>query len=502
MSRAFRSEQLNAFDAVVVGAGPAGSVAARQLALSGHSVALISRSPGRHTLAESLPPSCTKLFERLGIRESIDQAGFIRATGNTVQWADEARRVERFDRDRYGYQVRRDVFDALLLDAARAAGATVVESGVVRDIGHETDEWRVVYERVTAQSADRAELRATWLLDCSGRSGVVARAGWRRPQAAARTTAVIGVWDRIAGWPVEDNTHTLVESYDGGWAWSVPISATRRYVTVMLDPSVSDLPGRTRLAHAYRGELARTRMLRELVATAVLVESPWGCDASPYSAHRVADEGVLLVGDAASFVDPLSSFGVKKALASGWLASVVVHTSLLDSRMTSAALALYSEREGEMYEHLQRQSAALSREAAGAHETDFWRGRGDFPLDQSPGADLTLLSADARVLGAFEQLKARASVTLRPNASLRIIERATVRGSRVVLDSHLVAPQVPQGVRYCRSVDLMVMAQLAPRYKQVPDLFDAYNRAAPPAPLPDFLGALSTMIALDMLSLA
>jgi flavin-dependent dehydrogenase len=311
------------------------------------------------------------------------------------------------------------------------------------------------------------------------------------------------VWDSTVGWPVEDDTHTLVESYGGGWAWSVPVSATRRYVTVMLDPTTTELPGRTQLGEAYQAELARTRMLRELVASATLIEPPWGCDASPYSAHRVAEHGVLLVGDAASFVDPLSSFGVKKALASAWLASVVVHTSLLDSRMAPAALALYAGREGAMYEHLQRQSASLSREAAGAHETEFWRGRADFSFDQSPDdLDLAALRTDPRVLDAFEQLKVQASVKLRPSGSFQVVERATVRGGRVVLDRHLVAQQVPQGVRYCRNVDLVVVAQLAPRYDQVPDLYDAYNRAAAPAPLPDFLGALSTMIALDMLSLA
>ena len=39
-------------------------------------------------------------------------------------------------------------------------------------------------------------------------------------------------------------------------------------------------------------------------------------------------------------------------------------------------------------------------------------------------------------------------------------------------------------------------------FEQVPDLFEAYNRAAPPAPLPDFLGALSTLVGFGMLTLA
>ncbi len=497
-------EPRSTFDAVIIGAGPAGSAAARQLALSGHSVALIGRAATRRALAESLPPSCTKLFDRLGIRDIVDHAGFVRATGNTVQWADQPRRVERFEDGRHGYQVRRNDFDALLLDAARAAGATVFENCAVRDVEHENNLWQVGYDRPSAAEGS-GFAHGRWLLDCSGRSGVIARAGWRRPESAARTTAVIGVWERSESWPVDDDTHTLVESYDGGWAWSVPVSAMQRYVTIMLNPSLSELPGRSQLEAAYRAELARTRMLRELVGEATLSEPPWGCDASPYSAHQVAGDGALLVGDAASFVDPLSSFGVKKALASSWLAAVVVHTSLLDSRMASAALAFYSERERAMYEHLQRQAAGLSREASGAHETEFWRERADLVFDQSPqdvGADVAALGADPRVLGAFEELKRRASVSLQPSGSLRTTERATVRGGRVVLDTHLIAQHAPNGVRYYRNVDLLVIAELAPRYQQVPDLFDAYNRNAPPAALPDFLGALSTLIGLDMLTLA
>ena len=106
------------------------------------------------------------------------------------------------------------------------------------------------------------------------------------------------------------------------------------------------------------------------------------------------------------------------------------------------------------------------------------------------------------MLRAFGELKRRESAQLRPTPGLSFTERATVRGHRVVLQEHLVTPTLPQGVRYCRNVDLVLIARLAGQFDQVPDLFDAYNRAASPAPLPDFLGALSTMIALEMLAFA
>jgi hypothetical protein len=271
----------------------------------------------------------------------------------------------------------------------------------------------------------------------------------------------------------------------------------------MLDPSITSIPGRATLAPAYRAELARTTMLRDLVEGAALVDGPWGCDASPYSADRVAEDGLMLVGDAASFVDPLSSFGVKKALASAWLAAVAVHTALADAAMRDSALELFARRERAMYEHLQRQSAALSREAAGAHATDYWASRGDdAAFHGGSDLDVMMLRSDPRILGAFEELKRRSSVQLRAGTAMGVVERAIVRGNRIVLEQHLAVPELDDPVRYCRSVDLLLVAQLAPRHDQVPDLFDAYNRMAPPAPLPDFLGALSTLVGLGVLALA
>jgi hypothetical protein len=171
--------------------------------------------------------------------------------------------------------------------------------------------------------------------------------------------------------------------------------------------------------------------------------------------------------------------------------------------MTTAALDLFNDREQVMHEHLRRQSSELSREAAGAHASDFWNGRGDTAADAISGEfDVATLRTDTRVLSAFEELKRRPSIHLRTGDAVRVDPRAIVRGHRVVLEDHLTAPNAPKGVRYCRNVDLVLITRLAGQHDQVPDLYDAYNRLAPPAPLPDFLGTLSTLIGLDMLVFA
>ena len=57
----------------------------------------------------------------------------------------------------------------------------------------------------------------------------------------ARTVALVGEWRRDCAWPVPDATHTLIESYDDGWMWSVPRRAGVRHIAAMVDPHRSAL---------------------------------------------------------------------------------------------------------------------------------------------------------------------------------------------------------------------------------------------------------------------
>ena len=50
-----------------------------------------------------------------------------------------------------------------------------------------------------------------------------------------------------------------------------------------------------------------------------------------------------------------------------------------------------------------------------------------------------------------------------------------------------------------RGVDLLQLIELATSHSQVPDLFEAYQRVCPPVTLPDFLGALSVLLAKGVL---
>jgi hypothetical protein len=268
----------------------------------------------------------------------------------------------------------------------------------------------------------------------------------------------------------------------------------------MVDPSLTAVGGRAQLAAVYQNELAKTARLSRLLRGATISVEPWASEASAYRAARVSDGGVLLVGDAASFVDPLSSFGIKKALASAWLAAIVTHTCLLQPELQSAALQLYETREALMYHALQTASADFSRLAASGHAHDFWTERALTDLEVSNGEpDVGALRRDTAVLAAFDALKQAESLSLRQSNNVRRIDLPIVRGNRITLTPHLTNAAFPHGIRYVRDVDLLKLAELASGFAQVPDLYEAYNRSAPPVALPDFLGALSVLIAKGVL---
>jgi flavin-dependent dehydrogenase len=462
-------------DVVVLGGGPAGAAAAGMLARLGASVLVLTRA-ARWSIGESIPPSTARLFDELGLAATVDDAGFLRSRGNTVWWGDGPERIEPFPSDAAGWQVERSHFDEVLLRAVEAAGAQVEQDAVVSAV-----ELGGVSQTVTARIGGAADRRITgkWVLDCTGRAGVLARRLGREAREGRATFAMHGVWE-ADNWDIPDPTHTLIETTRGGWAWSIPVSARRRHVTAMVDPPAVALEGST-LADVYHAELAGTAHFSRLLRGARLITAPGGLSAAPYVASRFAGPGWALVGDAASFIDPLSSFGIKKALAAAWLAAVVVHTALTDDTMTDAAIELFEARERDAFEELSRQAEGV------------WTGAGAAPRDE------TTVLREPSVHAAFEALKRADSIALRPAPDVIMAPAPTVRGQRVVLEPHLRCAWKPNGVRFVRGISLPALTALAPSVSQVPDLFDRYTRAEGPTDLRDFLGVLSLLVAKGVL---
>ena len=486
-------------EVAVIGGGPAGATAARLLRRWGHSVLLLTRDRNPSAaIAESLPPSCRRLFRHLEIEQELDAAGFRRTTGNTVWWGSDEARVEWFPVGESGWQVRSTELEAVLLELAVKAGVEVIRGASVREVGGVSNQSSGPTRVVADIGGEVQTLPVTWVLDASGRSGVLARHGMRRPFTGAATLALAASWVDSADWDLPDPSHTLVEGYEDGWAWSVPLLERRRFLAVMVDPLHTELAEERERAALYEAEIAKTRFLAPLLLTSERSSAVLACDASSYTSELFAGPGFFLLGDAGSFIDPLSSYGVKKAMASGWLAAVCIHTITSEPEMRDACLDLYNRRERQVFESYRRLSARYFADGGGDDAGSFWRERAvvsgsDF--DEDLRFDVAMLREDPEVLDAFAMIKAGDLISLQLGPDVVIERRAIVEGRRVVMADHLVSSWAPDGIRFLRDVELPRLVALASAVRTVPDLFEAYNGAGSPTTLPDFLGALSVCLA-------
>jgi hypothetical protein len=227
----------------------------------------------------------------------------------------------------------------------------------------------------------------------------------------------------------------------------------------------------------------------------------WACDASTYSSSMHGGHRFLLVGDAGSFIDPLSSFGVKKALASAWIAAVVVNTCLIDPQREAAALEFFESWERDVCATHARRSRDFAAEAAARHPQRFWLERASIDAgafaDDGPRPD---------VAAALRAIRESRELDLEVDGRARFQKHAMIRDREIVLEDALSLPydgtrmvSEPRPVRFVDNVDLIALATLASRHRQVPDLFDAYCRTIAPIPLPNVLGGLSLLVATGVL---
>jgi len=492
-------------EVIVLGAGPAGCAAATLLARRSHRVVMVrpSGTPG-HALAESVPPSARRLFEELGALEALEAAGLTINTGNSIWWAGSEPRREAFAEGQTGFHTDKASLENVLVDVATSAGVEVLDGFTARRAEESPAGWTV---HCDSGDAGERTLRAPWVIDATGRHGFLARTEGRIPDRSTTTLALVRRWEREDGWNELEQGHTLIESYADGWAWSVPLSPTLRCFTAMIDHRHADIGG-TDIAELLDSELAKTKHVGPARGDARPVEDAWACPASLYTAEHFARRGLLLAGDAGSFIDPLSSFGVKKALSSGWLAAIVAHTALVDPDMTDAALDFHNEREREVYQSYRRISATYFHDAAEHHGTAYWTDRASAATtaglttrahgDEDPDRIRPEIP-ESSVRSAFQEIAGKDRLVAVPGASLRTFERAGIEGYRIVRQLHLGSDAYPFGLRHVRGVDLVRLVDVVPDFPVVPDGWTAYNGVAPPVSLPDYLTALATAFAAGFL---
>jgi flavin-dependent dehydrogenase len=321
------------WDTVIVGAGPAGSIAARQLAIQGKAVLVVDRAyfPRAKVCGGCLNATAVELLKQIGLGDILPRLRARSIRGITLAASG---RIVPLELQHGGVSVSREAFDLALLDEAKASGAHCLQGANAR-LSAEASEFRTVELTVGWQ---RIEVETKVVIAADGLRGSLLRREPRFRRLSVRRPR-IGVGAILADPPDRLETGRIYMAVGaGGYVGMVRLEDGQLDVAAALDVGAS---GDKTLSHQSAGPAQAAR--RIVVEAGLYWPEPlsrlkWHGTAqlSRRLAH-VADHRIFAIGDAAAYVEPFTGEGIAWAMSSACAAAPLV-IQAIDGGCTAAAI--------------------------------------------------------------------------------------------------------------------------------------------------------------------
>jgi halogenation protein CepH len=342
--------RLESFDVVVVGGGPGGSTAATFAAMEGARVLLLEseRFPRYHVGESLMAATVQGLCKALGVIDELRDSTFVRKPGGVFRWGQgqdlwrlsftQAQQLS-VRGSNYALHVERAIFDDLLVKNARRNGVEVREGSNVENAI--LDDGRVSGVVYRSPDGMHHTIRAHFVVDASGYSSrLYPLVGNRVFSRFFHNVALFCYFDSAERLPPPLQGGGISEAFEEGWMWFLPLSSRLTSVGAVIGAE------RAKLMQGHHDEAMRQFVdacpyVRNLLLPSKRVtDGPYGRlrvrgDFS-YTNHRFWRPGLVLVGDAACFLDPLFTTGVHLSSYAGLLAARSIN-SVLSGKVDEAA---------------------------------------------------------------------------------------------------------------------------------------------------------------------
>ncbi|HET9405312.1 MAG TPA: NAD(P)/FAD-dependent oxidoreductase [Burkholderiales bacterium] len=340
-------------DALVIGGGPAGATVAMRLLAKGIRPLVVERERfPRYHVGESMTGECGFIVRELGLEARMAANGHpvkhgvcvFGAKGTSDWWVPVMQRTEDgVLHEQVTWQVRRSVFDAMLLDEALQRGADLVHGRAVAPIVSE-DRSTVQGAWIRLANGPTLMIEAGITIDCSGQASFLASHRITGPKYLGAYDKQIAIFSQVANYArgsggermhQPGNTHIFYKK-KYHWAWAIPIEDGITSIGVVVPAQYFRDCGETKDDFLRREMRELNKGLAERIPDPELVEPAHVIPNYSFQVSKFAGPGYICVGDSHRFIDPIFSFGLFISMKEAGLAADAI-ASYLDGKGRDSA---------------------------------------------------------------------------------------------------------------------------------------------------------------------
>ncbi len=306
-------------DVLIIGAGPAGTLAACKLLKEGYSVTMLEKLDfPRFVIGESLLPRCNEILDKNGLIDIIKDQGYIVKEG--AVFIDEKACEELIDfTDNLGqkwgtsFQVKREEFDNVLLETAKKLGAKVHHRYTVTDYDNNNN----IVTAVDDQDETHT-FKARFVLDASGYGRVLPKLLDLDIPSELKLRSAI--FTRIKGEKrrLEEKVgfiDIVIHDDNKAWLWIIPFGDGTTSIGIVCPDEYFKDTGLS-LEGFFDQVIQSHPYLKKKLENAVKLQKVGIIEGYSSAVKKMYGKGFALSGNATEFLDPVFSSGVTLALES------------------------------------------------------------------------------------------------------------------------------------------------------------------------------------------
>ena len=315
-------------DVLVIGAGPAGTVAGAIVNKAGYKVSVVEKVQfPRFVIGESLLPRCMEALEEAALLENIKQVGFQRKTGAkfvrdgvVCDYSFSDQFTDGWD---HAYQVTRADFDKALADGLEAKGVPIAYETTVTAIQFNEDGSSVT--TVTDAQGNERQIEAKFIIDGSGYGRVIPRLfGLDKPSNLPPRKAVfVHINDVNRQMDDEPDRITVIVHKPDVWVWVIPFATGITSVGFVGEPAFFEKYSGTP-EEIMRALIADEPYIADRMKGVEFLWEPRILQSWSATTEKFYGNGFVLTGNVTEFLDPVFSSGVTLATVSSQIAGKLV----------------------------------------------------------------------------------------------------------------------------------------------------------------------------------